>query len=343
MNNDKKRELIKNINSDSSLSEKEKNIQIQKLMLSNYLSQQIKSNELKKCEHYEKLCYNFKFSCCNIQDPCKRCHLERNSCNLENIKVINITCSECNISQEPNDFCVNCKIKFSNSHCDICKIWTQKQITHCDKCKICRIGLSDTLFHCDDCGICFNKVNNQNNSHKCSKKSISSYKEGICVICSDNTFDSQIESFPLICGHFIHQNCFTQYISNNNFKCPYCKKSICNLKSQWDFIRYQIKLHPLPNDIFTIELQDIVDTKYGKFKILETKFSENNKLLYVGEFIEWKYSNDKKNIKGILNSESVKKNLYKNIHCNDCEKKSSCLFHFYGLECAKCGSFNTQE
>ena len=39
----------------------------------------------------------------------------------------------------------------------------------------------------------------------------------------------------------------------------------------------------------------------------------------------------------------IKKNIYKNIYCNDCENKSTTQFHFYGLECKSCGSFNTQE
>jgi ribosomal protein S27AE len=46
---------------------------------------------------------------------------------------------------------------------------------------------------------------------------------------------------------------------------------------------------------------------------------------------------------GTLSNKMVKKNLYKQIHCNDCGKKSTSAFHFYGIECGECGSFNTQE
>ena len=74
-------------------------------------------------------------------------------------------------------------------------------------------------------------------------KKNSNYKDGICVICSDNTFNSQSESFPFDCGHFVHKNCFSQYTAQGNYKCPCCRKSIGDLSTQWDFIRSQIKLY----------------------------------------------------------------------------------------------------
>lgn len=31
------------------------------------------------------------------------------------------------------------------------------------------------------------------------------------------------------------------------------------------------------------------------------------------------------------------------VYCNDCEKKSNTKFHFYGLKCMECGSYNTKQ
>ena len=150
------------------------------------------------------------------------------------------------------------------------------------------------------------------------------------------------------CGHFVHKNCFSQYVQQGNYKCTYCKKSIGNLIEHWEFIREQIKLHPLPRDLFPINKTDIVDSDYGKFKVLEINYIDILQPMYLGEFIDWRISCKEKSLDssyayGTLNINSVKKNVYKQIHCNDCGQKSSSLFHFYGLECGLCGSFNTQE
>jgi hypothetical protein len=360
-----KRELIKKIKLDKNLTEQEKSKKIQEIMMGNYthlLDTNTKSNEAKTCSHYDKQCYKFYHSCCNVYDPCKRCHIERNCCTQTGIKITSITCSQCEHAQVPSNTCTGCGIKFANSYCAQCQIWTFKQILHCDKCGICRIGTKETLFHCDECGICFISANDKV-EHKCIKTNAnikattniakSDYKEGICVICSENTFNSQSESFPLDCGHFIHKNCFSQYIQQGNYKCPCCRKSIGEMKEHWRFIREQIKSNPLPNDFFPINQNDIVDSDYGKFKIIQIN-QINGKLMYLGEFVDWinkpfgENSFEEKVLGstyayGTLGSDSVKKNLYKKIHCNDCGNKSVSPFHFYGLECGVCSSFNTQE
>ena len=352
---DNKREQIKKIKSNPTLSENEKNIQIQNLMMGNYSQCILKSNESKTCSHYEKSCYKFYFDCCNVYDPCKRCHVERNCINKSNLKVQEITCSQCGKAQEPGEFCSGCGIKFSNSYCSICQIWTVKDIVHCVKCGLCRLGKSENIFHCDDCGTCFNKnivgqLQSQQDdfdiySHKCigQKFSSNTYKNCSCVICSENIFDSQITSFPLTCGHFIHNTCFNEYIQQGSYKCPYCKKSIGDLSGYWNLISAQIKLHPLPGDFFPIQPDDIVDSLYGKFQVMSS-YVISGETMYKGNFINWNGKVEKPNIaSGTLNSSSVKKNLYKQIHCNDCGIKSTVVYHPYGLECVKCNSFNTQE
>lgn len=348
MDEKKKREIIKKIRLDKNLSDQEKNKKIQEIFTLNYVNlNQPKSNMELSCSHYEKKCSKFKFSCCGLIDPCKRCHISRDCCNYENIKIKLITCNLCGLEQEPTDTCanLNCGIKFSTSYCDQCQIWTSKEITHCVDCGICRIGTKETLYHCVECGTCFNVGGSTNLSHQCNNNNgiKTKWNEGYCVVCREHTFNSQSAPVCLPCSHLIHQTCYTQYIQQSNYKCPCCKKSICDLTPQWDFIRSQIKLHPIPNEMIPIELEDIVDTPFGKFKILKIK-TINRIKLFKGEFISWFVDiNSKFNVKATLNHNFIKKNIYKNIHCNDCGKKSTSQFHFYGLECIECGSFNTQE
>ncbi len=337
MNHNDKREQIKKIKADSTLTEKEKNIKIQELMSCNYIcSIQSKSNESDTCSHYNKKCSKFVFACCNLVDPCKRCHAERGCCKSENIVITQITCIECGLEQKPQPCCVRCGIQFDKSYCGICQIWTSKEIYHCVDCGICRIGSKETLTHCVDCAQCF--VNNV--EHVCSKRN---YKDGVCVVCSESTFNSQSNSVLLPCNHFIHSNCLDQLISQSNYKCPHCKKSLCDMTPQWDYIKNLIKSHPLPNDMIPIELNDIVDTQFGKFQVNSIE-SVNQVKLFKGQFVNWfRDKSQLLSVLGTLNSSMCKKNLYKQIHCNDCGKKSTSVFHFYGMECGECGSFNTQE
>ena len=358
MDQNTKREMIKKIKNDKTLTEKEKSIKIQQIFSSNFINNiQSKSNNLHTCSHYDKQCSKFKFSCCDITDPCKRCHIDRDCCNTKDIHIKNITCNLCGLEQEPSNTCSNpeCIVKFSTSYCEICQIWTSKNIHHCKDCGICRVGTKQTLFHCVDCGTCFNVGEDANQTHQCANINITTnasthniknnnkWIDALCVVCGESTFNSQSESINLPCSHFIHNNCFTQYIQQSNYKCPYCKKSICDLSAQWDFIRSQIKRYPIPNDMIPIEPGDIVDTPYGKFSVCKI-YILNQIKLFEGEFISW--FSDKKlqsNVKATLNYLTIKKNLYKKIYCNDCGKNSTTLYHFYGLECVECGSFNTQE
>ena len=357
-----KREQIQKIKSDPGLTEKEKNIKIQQLMSNNYftlnLALKTKSNENKTCSHYTKKCSRFVFECCDIIDPCVRCHRERECCEPTNIKVKEIMCNECGLKQKPQLDCVGCGTIFNKSYCGICYIWTDKDITHCDDCGICRIGTAETLFHCADCGTCFNidiskgkthectnhkHENGNNNSNNNSNNKQIKWTDGLCVVCSESIFNSQSESFLLPCTHLIHSNCFNEYITKSNYKCPHCKKSICDLTTQWNFIRSQIKLHPMPDTMIPIVPLDIVDTPMGKFQVLKINLV-NNIIMYEGKFINLFVDKEfKTNVGATLNSNFVKKNLYKNIYCNDCRKNSQTIFHFYGLECLECGSFNTQE
>jgi RING finger/CHY zinc finger protein 1 len=339
-----KRSLIKAIKSDLTLSENEKNKKIQQIMMGNFIEKKkyFDSNCSKTCEHYNKKCYKFYFECCNIYDPCIRCHKERRlidndsmGCNDNSIVVNKITCSECDYEQTLSEFCSNCSIKFSNNYCKICKIYTEKNITHCDYCGICRVGNKEDLFHCLNCNGCFFSKNKQN--HKCTVN----LQEETCSVCNESTFNYNSNISIPDCNHPIHTKCLEKSLEHNQYKCSRCKKSIVDMSDQWNLIRFNIANTPLPRNIIPIIPNDVVDSPYGKFKILEKEFI-NNVVLCKGIFVDWKLKTNTYVI-GILNEELLTKKNIKEIYCNDCCKKSNGEFHFYGIECKFCGSFNTQE
>ena len=120
-----------------------------------------------------------------------------------------------------------------------------------------------------------------------------------------------------------------------------CKKSICDMKNYWNQIKNSILLQPIPENFFSIDIGDIVISPYGKFKINE-KIIQYGKCFYSGNLINWILPNGRFTSAVLLES-CLKKDLSREIYCNDCNSKSVQQFHFLGLECKSCGSFNTQE
>lgn len=73
-----------------------------------------KSNGSLTCSHYKtKKCSRFYFPCCDIVDPCVRCHLERDKCD-DKTKPRLLSCNECNLEQEISNQCMGCYVKFDN-------------------------------------------------------------------------------------------------------------------------------------------------------------------------------------------------------------------------------------
>lgn len=320
---------IRRIQNNATLSTQEKSRQINEIMMKNSLLKQ-QSNLSKECSHYEKSCSHFEFSCCSVIDPCHRCHLERNTCN--DIQVKAIVCCFCDTKQDPSAQCCKCQETFSTNYCAICTIWTKSNIFHCNECGICRIGSRETTFHCHECNACFSNSNQSN--HLCFNNS---FKDGTCVVCNESVFNNQHTSFPLQCGHFIHNPCFEKYIHFGNYNCPYCKKSICDLTHNWQAIREAIQQTPIPKDFIVLQENNVVPSKYGRFRIQSIEGK-----MYFGKLIDWKLKNGEL-VNACLHEDSITKNIYMNIYCNDCCKKSFVLYHFYGLECEHCQSFNTQQ
>lgn len=320
-------EKIREIQKDKSLSSEEKMKKIHQLMTPKIIE---KSNSIIECEHYKKKCSRFYFSCCNLYDPCMRCHKERNIC--KNPILEKITCNECSHEQEPSPQCKGCLISFGNIYCRICSIWTERtDIYHCNDCGICRVGPKEMTFHCSNCNGCFLKTDNE---HQCLKKS---YKDSGCILCNEEIFTSQKTFIPLPCSHFIHQKCFQECLEHQKYQCPLCKKSMIEMDTMWKILEEQIKKNKVPDDMIEIKENHIIPTRYGKFKINEITESK-----YKGHFIDWKLKNGSF-VFGSLLKKDLEKNIYLYIYCNDCEKKSYSLYHFYGLMCQFCRGFNTQE
>jgi hypothetical protein len=299
------------------------------------------SNFSVTCNHYpHKKCSNFEFSCCNgLIDPCHRCHLERECCDVRPVAVTRITCNECHQSQAPGPKCIHCHIKFSKNYCDICKLFTEADIVHCEHCGFCRVGKKENVKHCFSCDACFDI-----DGHRCSKVKFTQEK---CPTCLESVHTSQTSCVVIPCGHILHESCWVTALEHGLYKCPYCSKSSIDLTRYWKSIKRTIQKFPMP-DSNIISVGKTVYSPFGPFlvnKATPVDDDDNNsvdKFLYSGILTDMQLSNGKyaeatfegsflKNVKIVM------------IQCNDCEQITKGPFHSNGLECRNCGSFNTNQ
>lgn len=140
------------------------------------------------CSHYVKECSNFFFECCQVVDPCHRCHMARETCDTKPPAISSIVCNRCGVKQSPSANCSNCSTAFSHSFCSICKIWTAADIFHCEGCGFCRVGKEEEIFHCNNCDACFSKSTQA--EHVCAKTKL---KGELCPLCLESGKQDQAE------------------------------------------------------------------------------------------------------------------------------------------------------
>lgn len=303
------------------------------------------ANNAITCSHYpNKQCSKFYFSCCDTFDPCHICHQEKMT-NCNKPVIHSIECSECGTRQSPSASCTNCSTQFDKYYCDICKIWSEKDCYHCNDCGLCRQGTLDNSRHCHDCNVCFES--NSFDCHPCIKRSIINDN---CSVCCVPVHASRECVLITKCKHLVHENCFRTMVSNKNLKCPMCRKYLCDLESQKNdsaYLRSLIASQPITQEhLPPIMVGNIVDSIQGDFIVRHIHTNKPSSPVSSDIFREPMYEGELivqngTTIPMTFFHREVKKKLTKKIFCFECEKKSITNFHFIGLECKNCGSFNT--
>jgi len=353
LNNDNHllRKRIRDIQCDPLTNTRDKARLVQSLMSSSATcilsrsSNSTSNNESLECTHYDKKCSRMYFECCDVIDPCHRCHMARGQCNLRPARVKSVVCNECNFSQAPAQDCINCGVRMGRNYCDICKIWTPLDIYHCDDCGFCRVGKANEVFHCHTCEACFGI--DGRDQHRCAKIQL---KDACCPMCLESVHSAQKPSSILPCGHVLHADCWKEAARKGEFRCPTCRKSLFDMRQLWENIRRSIALQPIPKNFFPIRVGDLVESPYGPFQVTERRtFSDCNgsagspsgtKVLCEGVFPGWHLA-DGEPARAVLAEEILENQRKVRICCYDCEAKSTTKFHFLGLECPSCKGFNT--
>ncbi|KYQ93261.1 hypothetical protein DLAC_05917 [Tieghemostelium lacteum] len=193
------------------------------------------------CKHYPRNC-KLKAACCGKLFVCRLCHDDEiKQHNIDRFKTQEVQCMKCFMIQPVSNKCFKCQCEFARYHCPVCKFYDDtpdKAIYHCDKCGICRVGNVDKFQHCDRCRMCIDKKTFE--KHVCTQDKYSDN----CPICLEDLFSSRDPVTTMQCGHPIHVECQKQYIKQQHYNCPICKKSIVAI--DWKATERQIKNFIMP-------------------------------------------------------------------------------------------------
>lgn len=243
-----RRALIKELLRNNSIDARVKQHQIARVQLGKPIDfsdvpKEHKVSTVPECTHYvQKKCHLFHFTCCDSYEHCHRCHREQHPlCTASEPQIDTVQCKHCRLRQPPSNQCVECTQRFAQSYCSICKIWTEKEIYHCEKCRICRVGNKADLFHCDTCQACFPVAGRD--LHKCSKRSL---VDATCSFCFERLHDSQIPVIALKCEHLVHEQCARSALRKHHFSCPMCRKAMVDMGRVWTDMDMQIQAQPMP-------------------------------------------------------------------------------------------------
>ncbi|KAF7186379.1 putative RING finger protein C2F3.16 [Pseudocercospora fuligena] len=270
------------------------------------------------CMHYKR---NVKVQCfdCQCWFPCRHCHDQSHNLpfphSLNRKKTQNMLCMLCQTPQPAAETCMNCGEYAAWYYCSKCKLWdndTNKRIYHCDDCGICRVGegLGKDFVHCKRCNVCISISTSA--AHPCIEKAT----EGNCPLCLNVLFESRTSVVSLPCGHYMHGTCY-QDLMAVTYKCPVCSKSAVNMELQWRKLDDEIAAQPMPEDDEELEgllphiegtpEPESVDQSQGAAQ----QHQRRPRQVWIG--------------------------------CNDCGARTWSPFHWLGLKCGRCDSYNTNQ
>jgi RING finger and CHY zinc finger domain-containing protein 1 len=218
------------------------------------------------CTHYKKK-YYLVAECCKKTYSCRFCHDEEENHLIERKETKYMKCTAClcntlisNKSCQNKDcyhylkkekyFCEVCNVWFNDSTLNLVNINSilidnisiNKKCFHCSDCGICRVGQKKDYKHCQKCNLCINSITFE--QHNCT----SNVKECDCPICLKGIWDSNDNPHILKCGHSVHLKCFFEFIRQDNYQCPLCKKSIIDMTEYWKRIELFKETQPIPSD-----------------------------------------------------------------------------------------------
>lgn len=175
------------------------------------------------CVHYSRHC-QLRAPCCGLYYACRRCHDESGH-KMDRFAVTEMKCLYCETSQQVSNECVACHRRMARYYCDVCHLFDDDEkhhIWHCVQCGMClcdQTGNAEPHEHCVQCNTC-RAVGHTTHINSGAD----------CPVCLDPLYsNNRAVVFPGPCTHWLHSDCFTQYLSHKNYACPVCKKTFATL------------------------------------------------------------------------------------------------------------------
>ncbi|CAN0223878.1 unnamed protein product [Laminaria digitata] len=94
-------------------------------------------------------------------------------------------------------------------------------------------------------------------THTCLSKSL----ESDCPICNNSLFTSTFQVKGLRCGHFMHLQCYKDYIARAEsrefwYRCPVCRKSMEDMREYFSQMDAVVASQPMPGKNFADKAYD---------------------------------------------------------------------------------------
>jgi len=332
-----RRRAIQNIMRDTSLSEQEKRMRIQGLMSGNRLevapppAPVIAAPEANAaCVHYERNC-NIVAPCCKRIFGCRICHDELTESGhppMNRFLIREVVCKNCNTQQQASNQCINCQTVFGEYHCSICNLWMSMvrvmavlrmlQIIGFRICaNLMRALLRFATFFADVLtdSVSINQLQ--------AKKPFHCDQCGFCRVGGVESFRHCNECCMCIAVTvFETHQCFKDKYKNN---CPVCREDMFSSRQSPQDL-------PCGHAIHAHCFRKLAGFDYRCPICKKTVVSQQSMAAAwearARDIAEHPMPADLQRIVDIM--------------CNDCESKSTHRqWHFLGIQCPRCSSFNT--
>ncbi|KAG5186259.1 zinc ion binding protein [Tribonema minus] len=208
------------------------------------------------CPHYQRRT-KLRAPCCGRLFTCRLCHDQVMDHTMDRYRVVEMLCMVCGALQPISGACAHAACPSNSStatlsryYCAICHLHdddASKDIYHCPYCNVCRLGkgLGVDYCHCMKCNACVTVESAD--THRCVTHSL----ESNCPICSTGMFESTQQVKGLRCGHFLHLNCYREYVRHAEeqahwYRCPICLRSMEDMTEYFGQLDAVVAAQPMP-------------------------------------------------------------------------------------------------
>ena len=261
------------------------------------------------CEHYRR---NVKLQCftCERWYTCRLCHNDAEDHILPRQETRSMLCMLCGHAQRAGDMCVKCGASAARYYCGICKLWNDdpdKSIYHCNDCGICRVGegLGKDFVHCKVCLLGIPSLSRRFTLFIGASADRAAQKCGSCIaITMEASHKCREGAMDCDCP-ICGEYMFTSHKKVVAMKCGHMIHDACRA----EYIKTSYRCPICSKSVENMESQ---------FRRLDKHLEEQPMPL------------EYQTTRAI-------------ILCNDCNSKTSTRYHWGGLKCQVCLSYNTVE